>query len=44
MEDEIAVDEADSVKANESEDSFSVDEQLAEDLGDEPMSTFVTFP
>ena len=40
-EDEISADEADSVKANKSEDSFSVDEPLAEDLGDEPMSTFM---
>ena len=41
MEDEIAADEADSVKANKSVDSFSVDEPLVEDLGDEPMSTFM---
>ena len=41
MEDEIAADEADNVEANESGDSFSVDELLTEDLGNEPMSTFV---
>ena len=40
-EDEIAADEADNVEVNESGDSFSVDEPLVQDLGDEPMSTFV---
>jgi hypothetical protein len=33
--------EVDSVELNKSWDSFSVDELLVEDLGDEPVSTFV---
>ena len=41
MEDEITADGANNMEANESVDSFSVDELLVEDLGDEPMGIFM---